>query len=194
MMSSEEVKKVPGGGGWMRLWFVLWFIAVALILYPIKNSILRACAILAVSGLWFGLLALCWDRRALRFTLLLLTATIAGFLLLPGGSVDPNTLRQRYVDSLVRYEGTKYVWGGENTLGIDCSGLVRKGLINAELREGLSSLNPRLVRQGLSLWWFDSSAQALGDEYRHKTRRLFTTPSINSLDHSRLRPGDFAVT
>ena len=57
------------------------------------------------------------------------------------------TLRQKYVDSLVRYEGTKYVWDGENRLGIDCSGLVRKGLIDAAVRAGISTWNPRLIRR-----------------------------------------------
>ncbi|MBI3986575.1 MAG: C40 family peptidase [Lentisphaerae bacterium] len=33
------------------------------------------------------------------------------------------------VQCLRRYEGTLYVWGGENRRGIDCSGLVRKKVI-----------------------------------------------------------------
>src|SRR5438876_10081891 len=35
---------------------------------------------------------------------------------------------------------------------------------------------------------------ALRDEYRHQTQRLFSVPSTNSLDHSKILPGDVAVT
>ena len=114
--------------------------------------------------------------------------------MIPGRAYDASKLRISYVASLGIYEGTTYVWGGENRLGIDCSGLVRKGLIVADYRQGIFTLNPALLREGFSLWWHDCSAQALGEEYRHGTRLLFDAPGINELDHSRILPGDIAVT
>lgn len=47
---------------------------------------------------------------------------------------------------------------------------------------------------GLSLWWNDTSAEALGKQHAGLTRLLFQAPSINEADHSRLLPGDLAVT
>src|SRR5580658_7227415 len=43
----------------------------------------------------------------------------------PGKPYDVHALRIAYVDRLRAYVGVKYVWGGENMLGVDCSGLVR---------------------------------------------------------------------
>jgi cell wall-associated NlpC family hydrolase len=103
-------------------------------------------------------------------------------------------LRGRYVTALRRYEGTRYVWGGENRFGIDCSGLVRRGLIDANLHEGIATLNPGRIRAAARLWWYDCSARALRDGYRDWTRLLFTAPAINDIVPDRLSPGDIAVT
>ncbi|MBD2295408.1 C40 family peptidase [Anabaena sphaerica FACHB-251] len=90
--------------------------------------------------------------------------------------------------------GTNYLWGGENKLGIDCSGLVRQGLVGANLKYGLLSLNPQLIREGISIWFFDASAEALASEYRNKTKVIMKANSINELDHEKIQPGDIAVT
>jgi cell wall-associated NlpC family hydrolase len=92
------------------------------------------------------------------------------------------------------YEGTRYVWGGENRLGIDCSGLVRKALVNANVSEGVRSLNPSALRTAISLWWNDCSARALGEGHRELTQHLFDASSINQLDFAKLQSGDLAVT
>jgi len=126
--------------------------------------------------------------------LLSLGILIAGILVSPGRNADTQQLCNVYLRSLQTYEGTRYIWGGENTLGIDCSGLVRAGLIKANVEQGLLTLNPELVRFGLSLWWHDCSAKALGEEYRGLTRRITSSPSINLLGNSKTQPGDIAVT
>jgi cell wall-associated NlpC family hydrolase len=116
------------------------------------------------------------------------------FALLPGRAIDRSCLRQEYVASLRSFEGCRYVWGGENRLGIDCSGLVRAGLINASFRNAVVAMNPALLRFALDLWWHDCSAKALGEEYRQQTLRQFSIPDINGIDPVRLQPGDLAVT
>ncbi|MGB7521632.1 MAG: hypothetical protein WA896_18540, partial [Spirulinaceae cyanobacterium] len=37
-------------------------------------------------------------------------------------------------------------------------------------------------------------AVALRDEYKNYTKQLFLSPSINELNHNRIKPGDLAVT
>jgi len=135
-----------------------------------------------------------WDRRVIRSAVLAITAAAGFFMVLPGRNPDVSELRQKYVASLGKYEGTRYIWGGENRLGIDCSGLVRSGLMVADYEHGLGTLNAGLVREGISMWWHDCSARALGEEYRHVTRFLFSSPSVNQIDGSRILPGDIAVT
>jgi cell wall-associated NlpC family hydrolase len=134
-------------------------------------------------------------RRKMLVTLLAATCLLALALVsLPGRKADAQALRQAYVDALLSFEGSPYVWGGENRFGIDCSGLVRKGLINANLRFGLQTLNPRLLRQALYLWWNDCTAQALRDSYLGLTERQSSAAQINDIDARLLLLGDLAVT
>lgn len=177
-----------------KRWFALWPITLALILYPVSNLFTRIATLCAFAGLYSGLLYFCWDKRVIRFAALIGGGLFALFLLLPAREAQTNRLRRRYVDSLGAYNGTRYIWGGENRIGMDCSGLMRSGLIVAEYKEGILALNPGLVREGFSLWWNDCSARALGEEFQHRTKRLFSSPSINELDHAKILPGDFAVT
>ena len=86
-----------------------------------------------------------------------------------------------------------FFWGGENGFGVDCSGLIRAGLIKANFQKGFLALNPGWVRFSLSLWWHDCSAKALGEEYRGLARRVLSAPSINELDTARILQGDIAV-
>jgi len=103
-------------------------------------------------------------------------------------------LRSDYISGLQRYNGVTYYWGGESFRGIDCSGLIRRGLIDALFRRGLRTFDAGLVRRAISLWWHDCTASALGEQHRGLTVRLFDTPSVNVLDHSKVLPGDLAVT
>jgi hypothetical protein len=187
--ASETMRKLL-----FRSWIALWPIALALFLFPINSRPLRFGLILSMLGMWIGCLHFGWRKQAVRFGLLLCTLIAVGFLFCPGRNHEPEKLRRAYVKSLRSCEGTRYIWGGENKLGIDCSGLVRAGLIKASLEQGLVTLNPRLVRYSLSLWWHDSTAEALGKEYRHQTRHRLTAGSINILDQNEALPGDIAVT
>jgi hypothetical protein len=173
---------------------MLWPIATILFLYPIRNTFTRCGLVLALLGLWLGCLYFGRRKRAIRLSLLVISFFCAAFLVCPGRNYDPEQLRNAYIRSLRSFEGTRYIWGGENNFGIDCSGLVRAGLIKASFQQGLLTWNPKLMRFALSLWWHDSSAKALGEEYRQKTKRLFMVGSINELDQTKVLPGDIAVT
>lgn len=176
----------------------VWSIALAaaflLWLYPVGQRSLRLTFIALLAVVWAGALVLWWPKRWVRFSCCLLLGLLAAILLLPGRAANLEKLRARYLASLSAYEGTTYVWGGENRLGIDCSGLVRRGLIDAQWREGIASKNPELIRNSFALRWNDCSARALLNEHRQQTRRVLASPGIHELDHSKIRPGDFAVT
>ena len=145
-------------------------------------------------GVWAGALALWWQVKWIRVVCLATALLLLAIMVLPGRGIDSGKLRNAYVESLRRYEGTRYVWGGENMMGIDCSGLVRRGLIDAMLRQGAATANPSLIRQSFLMRWFDCSALAMQEGYRGQTFRLMSAPSIAKLDHNLLLPGDFAVT
>jgi cell wall-associated NlpC family hydrolase len=176
-----------------RLTLLLWLLipAAALGLYfiPLSNRFTKICTLMIVLVMWRGLLALMWPHRRLRWVVPGLTLLAAGFLQLPGrAGVNDDAVRASYIHSLKSYEGSLYYWGGESRRGIDCSGLVRCGMMNGLAKTGLRSADPGLVRQSLSLWWNDASAWDLGKEHRGLTKLLFQARSINDADHSRLLP------
>lgn len=190
MKSTDSRFRKIGFAAWLLL--VLGLLAVAL--YPIRFGSLRVCivatiiALLALS-LWLG-----WKARPMRIVCFALLALSAYFFLAPGRRENTSALREEYVRALQKYEGVTYVWGGETARGIDCSGLVRRGFIDANRQRGLQTANPTLVRAAFYLWFFDASAKSLGEGDRNRTTFLFNAPSINSVQASRLRRGDIAVT
>jgi len=178
---------------WKR-WLLLWPLSLALIAYPVSNTTLRITAIVCILFLAGGLVAFNWQHFWLRIVAASASAALVLFLLLPGREANIQSLRGSYLKSLRRYEGTRYVWGGENRLGIDCSGLVRNSLVNSLVVESIGTLNPSLLREGASLWWHDCSARALGEQYLQLTAHILDSDAINQIDYTQIQPGDFAVT
>jgi hypothetical protein len=175
------------------LWAAALVVFVACALYPVGTTVTRTAGALSFAFLWVGLMVLLWKWRGWRWFVPAATLVVVVFLVLPGRSPSQNALREKYSGCLQRYEGVRYVWGGENAVGIDCSGLVRRGLMDALFLEGLRTVNPGLVREALALWWHDTTAKVLG-EASGPTMAVTGAPQINLLDHSLLRAGDMAVT
>ena len=182
-----------------RLIWLFWLLALAsfvgVALFPVSNDLTRTVGVLLLLIIWLGFAALLWRRRLLRILIVVLPIAFGVFLGLPVRShVDPATLRQDVTTAVRRYKGVPYYWGGESFKGIDCSGLVRRGLVDSLFCRGFRSCDPGLVRYSLWLWWHDCTAKDLGQEYRQMTVHILDTPSINALDDSRILPGDLAVT
>jgi hypothetical protein len=177
-----------------KAWVASWAVVAISLLCPINICLTRLALIVGAIGVWSGAAYLLSARRWAGALCLALPVPIAVFLALPGREADPEALRQEYLRQLERYEGVRFLWGGENWLGIDCSGSVRRGLINANVKLGVVTGNPRLIRRALSMWWFDSSARAMREEYRGLTSFVLSTKSLNALDHGKIAVGDLAVT
>lgn len=175
-------------------WVTLLLFTLSLWLFPIGYRSTRVCLLVGMAVLWLWGAFLVRRKRVAAFAILAAGLAVLAWLCLPGRPGDPGVLQRSYVQSLQQYTGTRYVWGGENRSGIDCSGLVRRGFINANLRTGILTLNPQLVRTAFALWWHDCSARALGEEFRGFTTRVAQAESINSVPVATLAPGDLAVT
>ena len=182
-----------------RVLTVLWFALFPLFLLfwyaPVISLRIRLITLAIVVCILAGALWLVWMRRRFRWSLICLYAMIAVLIALPiQRPVNRPKLRARYCRDLSSYAGCKYVWGGEGRFAMDCSGLVRKALEDALFSRGIRTFNPSLVRESLWLWWNDTTARVIGEGYDGRTCPVTTTPTLNILNYSLLKPGDLAVT
>lgn len=181
-----------------RLIFILTAAAFARILLlplnPVNDGLQRLSLLGAMGVAWVGVLVLSWGYRWVRVVLLAVPVLMAVPFLLPGRSVNRAGLREDYVRRMAGFEGTRYVWGGESSRGIDCSGLPRRALRDALLSEGIRRGNGAALRAWVEQWWFDASAKALAAGYRDYTTPLQVRGKLRMMDFSALSPGDLAVT
>jgi Ca2+/Na+ antiporter len=176
---------------WLALFpafFVLWYFPY--IDFPIRVATWVVALLVLMGAVYFS-----WRVRVMRWLLIALYALAVLFLVWPSHRpVDRSALRSDYCAALKSYLGSRYVWGGEGYLGIDCSGLVQRGLIDALATRGFATLNPALVRDSLSLYWHRTTAKVIGEGYAGRTDTVTTCPTLNALDYSLVQRGDLAVT
>jgi hypothetical protein len=168
--------------------FVLWY-------SPYVDFPIRAATVLVGALVLAGALILVWRSRALRLALIIFYITALVFLTWPASlPKDRSALRASYCDALNSYQGCRYVWGGVGYFGIDCSGLVQKGLEDGLVTNGLVGTNPRLIREGIWIYWHRTTARVLGEGDAGRTFVITEGHPLNELDYSLLTPGDLAVT
>lgn len=178
-----------------RLLFIVGVTGLlALVVWPYHDGALRYGLLLAFLAAWSAGVGYAWRRKFWRTVLLVLPVLAAVPFFLPEKPIDPGSLRERYVAAVERMEGTRYVWGGESHWGIDCSGLPRRGLRDALLESGWENGNGAAFWEWARQWWYDTSAKALGENYRGFTRPLGIRGKLRDLDCGNLLPGDLAVT
>ena len=175
------------------LWLLLLTLFLAATTFPVRFGLLKLAFVVVFALLWSGAIYLAWPRKTIR-VLVLLSSVLPIILLLPGRNHNRENLRATYVQRLRNLENVPYVWGGETARGLDCSGLLRRALIDANIETGWRTLNPALWREAAFLWWNDCSAKEMRDGFGGRASRLFEAKNLNALDDTRLRAGDFAVT
>ena len=177
-----------------KAWLIAVCVFIAACFFPIRSSLVRGRLVTVGLFVWAGALFLFWRRLPVRVLCLALALAPLLLLFVPDRPIHTENLRSGYVAALQNYENTPYVWGGETTTGIDCSGLTRAALCVAELRQGVRTTNMALLRKSASLWWNDGSASDLAAGYQGRTLLLGKRKSLNGADYAPLAPGDLAVT
>jgi len=184
-------------GGWRGRCYVLVLLAglwAAIYVHPVSTGVFRTLMLAASVAVVGWAVHVIWPVRWLRYSVIALLAGCVTFALLPARQIDQNELRAHYISRLKSYEDAPYAWGGENEFGMDCSGLVRKAFIEANVTYSLTRLESSTLRRAISLWWHDASAASLGEGYRDETRPLLTAKTLRHTDHAALAPGDIAIT
>jgi NlpC/P60 family protein len=174
--------------------FIAPLVYVGCLLVPVRNRLIDLLMLGSLLAAWVGwLIAL--RGRPLKLAVWVMAGLLpVALLCLPSRpDQDVQKLAAVNVQSLQRYTGTTYWWGGETSLGIDCSGLVRAAMMDACLREGIRIWNGGLLRHALDLWWHDESAQALGEGYRNLTVPISAARTLNGLNDTAANIGDLAI-
>jgi hypothetical protein len=176
--------------------FLPWLVVlyVALLLSPVEYGVTRLLIVLGAALVWGATLFVSWPHRWVRIAVLAVLGLVVILVALPGRQPEPAGLRADYRRGLSIYGHTRYWWGGETPVGIDCSGLVREGLVWGQLLNGVRTLNGTPIRSALSLWWYDCGVGALRDGYRGMTHPVARYASINDIDGRAIAVGDLAVT
>lgn len=189
MMNFERFRRIV----WM-----LTIGSVALVLMcwwnPVNATLYRLGLLAGIIGVWVGVMLLLWKSKSGRLVWTAASLLLLMPFVLPGRVIDQEELRATYLKRIQALEGTPYLWGGESSRGIDCSGLPRKALRDSLLVIGLRTGNGDACRKFLKQWWFDTSAKALGDGYREFTQNLNQSGEIQTMPYDELKPGDIAVT
>jgi hypothetical protein len=181
-------------------WGVCLLVLVTLLAFPIRTGKIRMliAALLAVT--WLGLCALLWiqKHRLSAAALLISGSALAGWIACGSSSPVPaDELRALYITRLRHYDGVTYVYGGENSLGIDCSGLVRCALWDSFFISGIHHVNAGAIREALRLWWNDSSALDLGEGAGGVTLPQLApdgSPTLPMGSNPSLQAGDLVVS
>ncbi len=115
-----------------RVWLAAFPAAIMLWYFPYVDLPIRVATWGAIFVALTGAVFFAWRNHLLRWLLLLVYGAVALFLIWPSHrEVDRTALRADYCAALRSYLGTRYGWGGQGRLGIDCSGLVQKGMMDA---------------------------------------------------------------
>jgi len=161
-------------------------------LQPINRKFYNLLFILSWSALFVHLAYL--SSRAYRIIMGAIFFIVILFVVTPSRDIDYQRIHESYLKNLSSYEGCSYLWGGENTFGIDCSGLPRKAYRRALFSYSLQSFNSEALRLCISQWWFDSSAKAMSENYRFYLNPIAIEGTVKGLDTSLLEKGDLAIT
>ena len=179
----------------LRVVFVAGLTGLIVLLFrPYHDGALRYGLPLALLAIWSAGLVFVWRRKSARVVLFALPVLAVIPFCLPAKPLDQAKLRDRYVSAMRSMEGTPYVWGGERHHGVDCSGLPRLALRDALWENGWKQANGAAFREWARQWWFDTSAKALGENYRGFTRPTGVSGKLRDLDFSKLVRGDLAIT
>lgn len=163
---------------------------------PVHSKFYNLVLVGGVLGVWFSCVGLATLAKRKHLTTALLFVPLVPsllVLLMKPEPIDPESLRPSYLDELVDFTGSTYVWGGEAQGGIDCSGLPRRALRNALFSYAFKEWNKNAFTHAIEHWWFDASARALSEGYRNYVQPLDVEGAVIEMDYSRLEPGDLAV-
>ncbi len=163
------------------------------ILQPLHNTYLCLATILLIVCLIALVIIIFYKMKWFIITASCLLVLLTG-IMINHSTIDKKLLSTLYVEQLHSFHQSPYVWGGESGLGVDCSGLPRKSMINALLLYALYRLNGGALFKAIDYWWHDASAYEMSLSYKERMVVFDDIFTVNKSSHVAVQPGDLAVT
>lgn len=190
---GQSLRRVP-----FHLRVLVWLLVICAVCY-LLSATYNPVRLLYVLTIGYALVVLGFHlarSRRWRWPALAMLLVLAGWAIFAGRPYDKHRLRVAYVHRLRAFSGTRYIWGGETHIGIDCSGLARVALWEAMIAEGLRTGNPRLLGvECWSFWGHDMAARHMRDGRYGYTRVIDEAEALAEYDYNtQLQPGDLAAT
>ena len=177
-----------------KLLIISLILSIVLYFYPINSTLFKLLFLFSLIFLFINIFIFFSKNKLFLILFCSFILLLIFLVFLPWKEFSKMELNDLYIKNLEKYEWVRYVRWWENAFWIDCSWLWRRALIDAYLHLWLKDFNWYLIRKSILIWWFDSSARALLNNYRDQTIKLFESNSINTINADSLKVWDFAIT
>lgn len=179
-----------------NIWLIFLGFCVGVFFFPQdRRFVIEILRFSCFCSLYFGTLILFWHSKLLRYTLVICLMTALSFLILPGKKVDSLLLKKNYLCNLEKYEGVSYRLGQEHNNGMDCSGLVKRALIDTLFFSAITTRNPLLLRESVFVMTHDFTVKDLITGYYGRIEKITVASSLNSETYLHvIQSGDLAAT
>jgi hypothetical protein len=156
-----------------------------LFFFPVRTTIIRGIIILLIAMPLIYLIKNYWSKfyigkALLTGTIILLIWGITTFTLVP---INQKT----FIQHVQSYENVPFVWGGENSFGLDCSGLIRQSLLKTYLSQ-------YRIGSAFQIWFIDCPAKHLSTKYSNILREYKKAVLIKNVTNLNIPLGTLAVT
>ena len=156
-----------------------------LFFFPVRTTIIRGIIILLIAMPLIYLIKNYWSKfyigkALLTGTIILLIWGITTFTLVP---INQKT----FIQHVQSYENVPFVWGGENSFGLDCSGLIRQSLLKTYLSQ-------YRIGSAFQIWFIDCPAKHLSTKYSNILREYKKAVLIKKVTNLNIPLGTLAVT
>ncbi|HCC07619.1 MAG TPA: hypothetical protein DEP72_05610 [Clostridiales bacterium] len=182
---------------WVTAWQIiitLMVLAFLILIHPVPERLSKYMVIGCFVISWLIIVFKLWYNFFTRGVVII--ATVFIFVTFYGSNkvvVSNELINACYVENLKDYENTKYMSGGENGIGIDSSGLVRRPMIDTFIEMGLLTKNMQYIRVALRIWLDDYAISDIYNNYKDMYIDIQKFSSISEITDKTIKSGDILI-
>ncbi|HAN09867.1 MAG TPA: hypothetical protein DCP90_04555 [Clostridiales bacterium] len=190
-------KKHESSLGWVTVWQIiitLMVVVFLILIHPVPERLSKHLVIGSFVVSWLIIVFKLWNNYFTRAVVII--ATVFIFVTYYGSNkviVSDELIRLSYIENLKNYENTNYMSGGENRIGIDSSGLIRRPMIDTFIEMGFKTKNMQYIRMALSIWMDDYAISDIYNNYKGMYIDILKFCSICEITDKNIKSGDILI-